>query len=326
MSALLALLVATAAPTPGELKTFRDWTVGCDNGLACQAVALMPEDNPEAVTMIVQRGPERDAPVRIGINPPEKKPAAVVVDGRRFELTEQMDSDQIETLRPRDTAGFLRAMLSAKNAEVVDGAGQRLAALSPNGASAALLYMDERQRRIGTVTALARPGAKPASAVPLAPAFPVVRQPPVSSKPARSLSTARLRQLLGREATVCEYANELSLEGGRLDAQHSLVLASHPCGNGAYNFSYSAFIIDERGRARPAQYDVSGEDGVLVNAGWNPEQRQLSSFSKGRGLGDCGTGQVFAWDGARFRLIEENAMGECRGSVDWISTWRAVVR
>lgn len=30
-------------PKPGELKTFGDWTIGCDNGLACQANALVPD-------------------------------------------------------------------------------------------------------------------------------------------------------------------------------------------------------------------------------------------------------------------------------------------
>ena len=61
---LLALLAAAvspqqAVPRPGELKTFRDWTVGCDNGRACHATSLMPEgeiaDSP--LTMSIKRGP-----------------------------------------------------------------------------------------------------------------------------------------------------------------------------------------------------------------------------------------------------------------------------
>ena len=43
MSLLLALAATVAAPQPGELKTFKDWTVGCDNGRACQAVGLLPD-------------------------------------------------------------------------------------------------------------------------------------------------------------------------------------------------------------------------------------------------------------------------------------------
>jgi hypothetical protein len=32
------------------------------------------------------------------------------------------------------------------------------------------------------------------------------------------------------------------------------------------------------------------------------------------------------WDGAMFRLTSATAMGECRGSVDWIPIWRAEVK
>ncbi len=318
------LLAAAAAPQPAELKTFRDWTVGCDNGRVCQAVGLMPEDDPEAVTMSVRRGAGPGAAPEISINPPEGKAAALLIDGRSFALEEALDADAIAVLRPRDGAAFLNALLTARSAALADGRGKRLASLSPNGASAALLYMDDQQKRVGTVTALVRPGGRPASAVPRPPALPIVQRPPVPARVARTLGAAKARQLLGREATVCDYAKGLSMEGGRLDAQHSLVLVSHPCGNGAYNFSYSAFLVDERGGVRPARFDTN--DDVLVNAGWDAKTGRLSAFSKGRGLGDCGTGQTWVWDGARFRLVHEEAMGECRGSVDYITTWRAEVK
>jgi hypothetical protein len=64
---------------------------------------------------------------------------------------------------------------------------------------------------------------------------------------------------------------------------------------------------------------------MLVNADWDKANGLLTSFSKGRGIGDCGVGSNFAWDGARFRLVEQEEMGECRGSTDYISTWRARV-
>ena len=40
---LLAAAAASAAPQPGEIKTYGDWTVGCDNGWRCQAGSLFPE-------------------------------------------------------------------------------------------------------------------------------------------------------------------------------------------------------------------------------------------------------------------------------------------
>ena len=56
---------------------------------------------------------------------------------------------------------------------------------------------------------------------------------------------------------------------------------------------------------------------------WDEGTRRLASFFKGRGLGDCGAGQEWAWDGEMFRLIHAEAMGECRGSTDYITIWRA---
>lgn len=106
----------------------------------------------------------------------------------------------------------------------------------------------------------------------------------------------------------------------------------HPCGNGAYNYYTSAFLIDEAGRVRPATFDTDrpnpkdGENLGLVNAGYDPKARRLGSFVKGRGVGDCGSIQEFVWDGRQFRLIAQSDMGGCRGSVDYITTWRAKVR
>jgi hypothetical protein len=62
----------------------------------------------------------------------------------------------------------------------------------------------------------------------------------------------------------------------------------------------------------------------LVNSGFG--EGRLTSYSKGRGIGDCGIAQDFVWDGTRFRLIEQSEMTECRGSTRMVTTWRADVR
>ena len=51
----------------------------------------------------------------------------------------------------------------------------------------------------------------------------------------------------------------------------------------------------------------------------------VTSYAKGRGLGDCGVTQGFVWDGHRLRLVEQRAMGECRGNPDYLTVWRATV-
>jgi hypothetical protein len=325
---ILALFLAAVAPQPGELRTFADWTVGCDNGRACQAVALLPEDGSDGATLTIARGPEANAMPVIWVTvrvEGAQSPATLVIDGRSFPLALDRQS---ETLRVRDGLAAARLLGQATSILAVGPGGDGRIPVSARGSAAALLYMDEQQRRLGTTSALVRRG--PEARVPPPPALPVVTIPAVPKRAPRTVPDARVRQLLGRDATECEYAQKMFVEEARLDARHSLVLASHPCGNGAYNLSYSAFIIDERGRAAPARFDDArpGVDGfdTLVNAGWDEGARRLGTFAKGRGLDDCGVGQDYAWDGRMFRLVEQNQMGECRGSTDYITTWRAEVR
>jgi hypothetical protein len=52
---------------------------------------------------------------------------------------------------------------------------------------------------------------------------------------------------------------------------------------------------------------------------------EMSSFHKGRGIGDCGATWTWAWTGKTFRLTAYATMPDCKGisSDDWITLWRA---
>lgn len=327
MSIILALAAAAASPQPGELKTFRDWTVGCDNGRACKAVALVPEseDGDKYLMLAVERGPEAQAKAELRWPVPDGPPRRVTltVDGK---VVAQSGAGALVldgTLTAALAAGF--------TVEVTAQGGGKVGDASLGGLAAAMRYIDDKQKRVGTVTALIARGT--ATTVPPPLPLPVVTMPPGDSRPPRALSVARVTQLIGPDNAKCDYSDaKVEPEAYRLDARTSLVTVVHPCGNGAYNYFSSAFLVDETGKARPATFDTDkpnpkdGENLGLVNAGYDPKTRRLSSFMKGRGLGDCGSGQEFVWDGSRFRLVEQTEMGECRGSVDYIRTWRATVR
>ena len=79
-------LLAAALPQPAKLQTFHDWSVGCDNGGACHAVALMPESWPDdGLTMSVRRGPEAGAqPVLAFDLGADSNAASVGADGKRL--------------------------------------------------------------------------------------------------------------------------------------------------------------------------------------------------------------------------------------------------
>jgi hypothetical protein len=125
----------------------------------------------------------------------------------------------------------------------------------------------------------------------------------------------------------------LAVQSG-LDAAHTLVMVLSICGNGAYNYFTKALIIPNSGTpvavAKFNAPSIMGEPGNadpgLVNASYDAKTRRLATYAKGCGLGDCGMTQQFAWDASRFRLVEQSEIGECRGSVDYIRTWRAAVR
>lgn len=325
----LILLAAAAKPMIGELQTFTDWVVGCDNGRACQAVALMPEDDFEGTTMVVQRGPGANDAPRISINIQSGAvPRSITVDGKRVAARIAMaESAQILSA---DSVTAIEAMRGGKAMAVLDASGAVIGRPSLSGMSAALLYMDEQQRRLGTVTALVRKGPKPASAVPAPPTLPLIVSPRAPKLAPRRLTAADIDRVI--KPLECE-ASETGAEVAyaRLDARTSLALVPAPCGNGAYNYYAYAMLVDNGGKVREASFEVSGgmgedNDNSLVNADWDEGKRELTTFAKGRGLGDCGSVQAYAWDGRTFRLKRMEVMNECRGSVDYIPVFRAGVR
>jgi hypothetical protein len=329
----LLLAAAAAVPQPAELKTFQDWTVGCDNGGACHAVALMPEDWPDdGLTMSVRRGPEAGAqPVLAFEIGADSNAAAVSADGKRLPVR-LIGAEGQTRVAPADSAAMIGALRSAARLQLQAADGKPLGTVSLKGASAALLYMDEKQRRTGTATALVRPGTRPAAGL-TAPPLPVVTARPLSSARPLALTAAGLAALRRKHGcTIDEVGGPDEAESAALGPAETLLLLA--CGSGAYNISYVPFVL-RRGpgpvRAELAAFDLKpawwAEEGkpMLVNAGWDKESGLLTSFAKGRGVGDCGTSASYAWDGRAFRLVEQAEMGECRGSVDYITTWRARV-
>ena len=328
---ILAFAAAAAAapvPHPSPLKTFHDWIVGCDNGRACHAVALLPEDGEGGVTMAVRRGPEGGAQPQVDFTLDGAGAVGLAADGKKLNVRLKPASDGA-IVAAEDVPAVIAALRSARSLTLLDAKGAPLGAVSLAGASAALLYMDDQQKRVGTVTALARPGPQPASAVPAPPPIPVVRSASVAAGPAMNLNATQVAAMRRREGCMIEeVGGPVFLEKHRLDAKRTLVLLG--CGSGAYNMSVVPLIAEGSGRdvrINVAPFDNAGADKpMLTNADWDEKSGLLSSYAKGRGLGDCGVSQHYAWDGSRFRLVTQEEMSECRGSIDYITTWRAEVR
>lgn len=326
----LAILAAAATTqTPGAIKTYSDWTVGCDNARNCQAVALMPEDDIAGTTMVLARGPVPGARPDIRINIQNGIGSSLVLDGKPLRARVRSDEGFVR-IAPGEELTLITSIRNGQQLDVLDRQGRSIGTVSLRGLMAALLYMDEQQKRVGSKSALARPGKKPDSDLEAPPPIPVVIRPKAPKTLPRKLTAADV----AREARPlgCEPGQDSGndITYARLDARTTLALFPFPCGNGAYNYFFNALLLDERGKVRPAGFDRSAAMGdkphELVNAEWSTSDRFLSAFSKGRGLGDCGVMQHYAWDGRRFRLVRQSEMHECRGSADFIQTWIAEAR
>jgi invasion protein IalB len=325
---------AAVAPQPANLHTYKDWIVGCDNIRVCQANALEPDGgDDDYLATTISRSPMSGDRAALFVPLPEQTEIgdsfSLKVDGT---TVVKFTASAKESMSFPLTGKLLVTLRKGERLMLLDAGGKSVGVVSLAGLAAALRYIDDQQGRVGTVGALEAIGTKADAVVPTPPAAPVIFTPAPSSRPPRTISVAAATQLIDPDNATCDYAHgKVEPRSYRLDAKQSLVLIDIPCGNGAYNFYTGVYVLGETGAARAARFDLApgmGElstdgTGELTNGDWDPKTRKLSSYEKGRGLGDCGTTEGFVWDGARFRLVEQNAMGECRGSVDFIRTWIA---
>jgi hypothetical protein len=317
-----------AGAAPGEMKTFKDWVVACDNVKRCTMASLGPAagDFP-AYTMQVARaaGPAGGFEIAIdGIQDPAPAPAAILIDGRRFAVTP-------DGLAGQGAAGIVAAMANGRALSLMAAGGQPPGQVSLAGASAALRYIDAQQGRAGTVTATVAKGPQPAATVPTAPPVPVIRAPRIEGA-AATPTRAQLAQM--RRVATCDdqtAGKDWVVKTGAVGGGATLVLL--PCSAGAYNEIDALFVLKD-GKVTPAQvdspagFDETGADSQTpVNSVVNGdvEKGSVGSYAKGRGLGDCGVSQAYVWDGRRLRLTDQSEMNECRGNIGFLRTWVAKV-
>lgn len=334
MLPLLFALIATPAPDLSEAKIFGDWVVACDNTRHCEMNSLYPGDEPApeensgynaAISIERAAGPDGGFIVEVGVS--AKGGATVRIDNVVIAKGGEGQGD-FTVFRGADAARIVAAMVNGKDLRVTNDNQLERATLS--GSSAALRFMDAAQGRVGTVTAAVAKGAKPASAVPAAVAPPPIRFVRPGGTPATI--TKAMRAIMEKRGDCAEvYAggegDPPAVEAYALGGGKTLALI--PCGSGAYNFDTVPFIVSG-GTMVPAKFDYApgdtdATDGIamLINAGWDEKTAKLTSYDKGRGIGDCGAGQDYVWDGTMFRLVEATQMPDCRGSYNWLTVWRA---
>jgi hypothetical protein len=324
-----ALALAGQAQAAGT-KAVKDWLGVCANTGACTAFGFGGGDDTPGPYLMIRRnaGPAAAVEVTLVNDAGDTQPAA--------DWTLTLDGHPIPGVGPVHAAGSesgARARFGARTAAALIAAlrngrslafsagGEDVGQISLAGSAAILLWVDDQQGRVDTVTALAKPGGKPASAVPPPAPAPLIRAaPPVSQKGVPDHAPKGMTKGIADCDAEAETPDEVV---ARLAP--GVMLWGPQCTSGAYNAVNVFFVGDEHAkglkRIKFPEPPGAGQasDDEPFNAAFNPNTQTLSSFSKTRGIGDCGEQASWVWDGRAFQLISDQVMDACRGvpSDDW---------
>ncbi len=336
----MAHAASAVAPAKPLQQRFGDWTVACDNVRTCaaQGYQVADESGPQAgLWLSRQAGPQGTWTAQLHLGGadspelPEGTLAEVRIGKRRFNRL------PIDTDLPASTLlALVNAMLEAPQMQVT--AAGSTATVSLQGLKASLLKMDDVQGRVGTVTAWVARGQAAASQVPAAPAVPVI----VAAPPPVQLSAEEARPLLARLRVLpsvkgdCDLLEEAVDDADRSpDAQLFRVapgsyLLLMDCGRAAYQISSRLWRVTTRPAlaARPEVLPDVGEPAQdLMNVDFS--EGRLSTWHKGRGVGDCGSSRQWVWTAAGFALRTADESPDCNGMPGGgpgLGLWQAEVR
>lgn len=348
ISSLPLLLLSASAPAQGY-KAVKNWVGGCDNTRHCTAIGLAAEDAERFASLHFERGAAgSDAVtlVRLRVDHPISRENHWILQADDAELLQFNDTHlqaaesgegvDVLIIDADEIAAVFGALRSAETLTLV-GDGGAVGTVSLAGASAIMLWIDETQQRLGTTTALVRRGDRsPDSIAPPPPPPRVVAKGGVATEivgaQMQALSST-VRATL--EPDSCEEPDpEAPLADFAWRLPDGRALVQLHCYAGAYNFGSSWFSVRDGAAPTPINFPTPSDDGSgrmdsvadLVNAGFDPASGYLTSFSKGRGIGDCGSDARWNWDGQRFQLASYALMGNCRGVTPdlWPVLWRSV--
>lgn len=297
--------------------TIKDWEVACDNTRACEAVGYQADEGDSApVALWLGRPAGASGAVAAKLSVIAENEAAVgPLTLRVGQLTLAGLTSEAE-LTPAQIARLLPALLDGGYADVTDGKGKWRLSLA--GMKAALLKMDDLQGRVGTVTALVKPGAKPASGVlPPVPA-PVLRG--LATVPERKQDAALLPVIVKKlPKGGCDEQPDL-IGGGESQSEiyrlsGSKLLLVIECGRGAYQSSFAVWTADDKAPYAAKRVRLADADGGVRDELLNPgfDKGELGSFARGRGLGDCNSQASWVWTAEGFKLASASSARLCRG-------------
>ena len=316
-----------SVPAKAQDASFKDWSVSCDKAGYCEASTS--DTKKMAGELRIGRLKEARAVWEISVELDKSasailRPTQLRIAGQRTNrLSPKRDfatfgnSNRFHLVNSAALQPLFRRMIESRRmfASFSDGTNQRIeASYSLNGLSAALLYIDDKQERLGS---------------------PRVAGPPTGERVIAKASTNKapdnLAQIAETEHERTKNREECDADGATsyalgtavstLDDQNSLAVI--PCSAHAYNVTFNVYVINhETKKAKRQQWavysDFTGWIGTdrLTNVNFDQESKELFMVHKGRGIGDCGMTGVWKWGEIGFKMVSFHAKDNCDGKDD----------
>lgn len=341
---LLFLLLLTAlsssltwaAPVQQE---FSDWQVTCNNQNFCTARNIGLHHG-LVMTLTRSAGAHNDSTLRIELGGPEnllpKIPSIstrLLIDGSPVKLAGEhwkITPWRFSTGDNQTITAFLQHIQEGQLLTLFQGTQS----ISLQGLKAALLFIDDQQKRVGSETAWIGKGAEPPLSVPPAPALKSVAKvnptpTPFSHEEFNDLLDYGSLRMSSSQCSLDPLRREIWVTP--LTDDKALLMLS--CESGAYNTIYRAWLVTRhkpfvaqavRLRLPFQPPDSEDRDIELVNLTFNDKTRELATLDKSRGQGDCGVQTRWRYDGQRFRLVRYAGQPACdnwQGPDAWPTLW-----
>ena len=319
---LLTLLpVAAMATSIKGIGNYQDWDLVCDNTGTCRMAGYQDESS-DPVSILFTRAAgenaavegkftilpfgEADRDVQVG------QDIEIWLNGKSLGTVKHISDDAPDKLTEEQTKALLSGL--KKESEIRLTYGKTTLKVSDKGAAAAMLKMDEFQKRLNTPSALIRQG-KEKHAVLAPQAAPKVEAVSVNNHKTIELKLGEKQYdnvlaLLRKAHDGCVDEDLESQDITIYPLTHNKVLAEALCFKGAYqSTNYYAVLDDKLSKVEQVLAEQYNEAGYDEKQGY----AFVRGSYKGRALGDCLAGQDAVWNGKIFIRTSEWTTGSCKG-------------
>ncbi|MFN7205507.1 MAG: DUF1176 domain-containing protein [Burkholderiales bacterium] len=319
---LISFFYSTGWGVQPAMFEFGDWVVACNNITDCLAAGYESDEKIEifdqkGLAILVGRAGHTDAKPYIRIEFVTDENEFVKDENDPYKLKLIAGSYAFDVIANQELADeiikkLIPFLLKEKELKVIYKDTEYT--LSLVGAYAALLKMDDLQKRGHTSTALVKPGNKLQPTIPpyIPPKVRVVDTPVIKPKPGilkKLMAESEIKNCLDNYRQISTYANDdhESIQLYSLNKREMLVTA--PCGCGAYQCSIGVW----QSRKTPP-FRLNNVNVLTINGDF--DGGIISAYGKGRGVGDCMEFSEWGWNGKKFVPLRNVRSLGCKGFPD----------